>query len=94
MTNTHTPDDARAIRTAAVNVADMVAGAIAVSAYLPANYHVSGAQCVAKSVGKTSIVVNECTVYISGYDNCGWTLDDYVIPRLASGLFFARELDA
>lgn len=31
---------------------------------------------------------------IQGVDNAGWTLDDYVIPRLASGLYFAREIDA
>jgi len=31
-------------------------------------------------------------VIIQGTDNAGWTLDDYVIPRLASGLYFAREI--
>jgi hypothetical protein len=30
---------------------------------------------------------------IQGEDNAGWTLDDYVIPRLASGLHFAKEID-
>lgn len=29
---------------------------------------------------------------ITGHDNAGWTLDDYVIPRLASGLIFAEEI--
>ncbi len=29
---------------------------------------------------------------ITGHDVAGWTLDDYVIPRLASGLVFAEEL--
>jgi hypothetical protein len=30
---------------------------------------------------------------VEGEDRAGWTLDDYVIPRLASGLYFATELD-
>lgn len=30
---------------------------------------------------------------IAGRDSAGWTLDDYVIPRLASGLYFATEVD-
>lgn len=32
-------------------------------------------------------------VLIEGEDNCGWTLDEYVLPRLASGLYFGREID-
>lgn len=31
-------------------------------------------------------------VLIAGEDIAGWTLDDYVLPRLASGLYFAREV--
>jgi hypothetical protein len=30
---------------------------------------------------------------LAGRDVAGWTLDDYVIPRLASGLHFAREVE-
>lgn len=30
---------------------------------------------------------------IGGYDNAGWTLDDYVLPRLASGGMHGREID-
>ena len=30
---------------------------------------------------------------IAGRDVAGWTLDAYVIPRLASGLYFATEID-
>ena len=30
---------------------------------------------------------------IAGRDVAGWTLDAYVIPRLASGLYFAAEVD-
>lgn len=29
---------------------------------------------------------------IAGQDDAGWTLDGYVIPRLASGLHWAREI--
>lgn len=32
------------------------------------------------------------SVVISGYDDHGWTLDGYVIPRLASGLIHAYEV--
>jgi hypothetical protein len=34
------------------------------------------------------------TITISGLDRSGWTLDEYVIPRLASGLIFAEEVPA
>lgn len=47
-----------------------------VAAYLPNNY--------------SCVQVNE-DVLIFGNDEAGWTLDDYVIPRLASGLHWARE---
>jgi hypothetical protein len=50
----------------------------AVRAYLPSNY-----QAVADS--DTGLIT------ISGRDNAGWTLDGYVIPRLASGLITAKE---
>jgi len=50
-----------------------------VAAYLPDNYRVVGS-------------VDGQTV-IAGRDVAGWTLDAYVIPRLASGLYFATEID-
>jgi len=31
-------------------------------------------------------------IWITGVDSMGWTLDDYVIPRLASGLYRAEEV--
>ena len=31
-------------------------------------------------------------VWIVGLDNAGWTLENYVIPRLASGLWFAEVM--
>lgn len=45
--------------------------------YLPSNYE-------ADSDG--------ADIFIHGTDNAGWTLDGYVIPRLASGLYFAKEV--
>ena len=30
---------------------------------------------------------------IGGEDNAGWTLDDYVLPRLASGGMYGEEID-
>lgn len=52
----------------------------AVAAYLPDNYRVEG---------ETSH-----GVVISGIDAYGWTLDSYVLPRLASsGTMGGREID-
>lgn len=31
-------------------------------------------------------------IWITGHDVAGWTLDGYVLPRLASGLVFADEV--
>jgi len=47
--------------------------------YLPSNYRAD---------------VDGEHVWISGYDSAGWTLDGYVIPRLASGLYRAEEVTA
>ena len=48
-----------------------------VEAYMPSNY-----QAVKLEV-----------ILIRGNDSAGWTMDDYVLPRLASGLHFATEFD-
>jgi hypothetical protein len=53
-----------------------------VSAYLPEGYFVIGEGV---SDGRTTYI-------IAGYDSQGWTLDAYVIPRLASGLIAAEEV--
>ncbi len=50
--------------------------------YLPQNYSVIG---LALTIGEG--------VIIAGRDNHGWTLHEYVIPRLASGLIVCVELD-
>ena len=49
----------------------------AVQRYMPGNYSASQAGD---------------GILIHGEDSAGWTLDGYVLPRLASGLIFAREL--
>lgn len=54
--------------------------------YLPENYQ------VATHLGQDLDGRDE--FMISGHDVAGWTLDGYVIPRLASGLIFAHEVDA
>lgn len=54
-----------------------------VTCYLPRNY----------SVTKTVTASLQCRyIVIEGEDNHGWTLDGYVIPRLASGLIHAEEV--
>jgi len=47
--------------------------------YLPSNY-------TAKYDSLRDLIV------IEGFDVAGWTLDDYVIPRLASGNYYAKEV--
>lgn len=53
-----------------------------VKQYLPGNYWV---------VATTKNEYDETVCLIVGNDNAGWTLNDYVIPRLGSGLIFAKE---
>jgi len=50
-----------------------------VEAYLPSNYRVV-------------TVSPKGTVLIAGEDAAGWTLEDYIIPRLGSGLMGCREV--
>lgn len=54
-----------------------------VEAYLPANY---------SAVEAFNPDTIEEYIVIVGQDRAGWTLDDYVLPRLASGLIFAEEV--
>lgn len=51
-----------------------------VQRYLPSNY--------------TAYQADNGSIYIIGEDNAGWTMDGYVLPRLASGMIYAREIDA
>ena len=48
-----------------------------VEAYMPSNYRAFEANG---------------NIYIVGADFAGWTMDEYVLPRLGSGLHFAREI--
>lgn len=71
-----------------------------VEAYLPSGYAVEGESIEDKLTGEfrvehpDGLTRNEKTVYvIGGRDEAGWTLDDYVIPRFASGLIWVEEID-
>lgn len=58
-----------------------------VAAYLPANYQVTG-------IGPAPEGDRYRRVHLCGKDRAGWTLDGYVIPRLASGLYGCTEVTA
>jgi hypothetical protein len=54
--------------------------------YLPANYHIE-----VDFGGGTFF--EDGVFLIEGEDDGGWTLDDYVIPRLLSGLYTCQEVE-
>jgi hypothetical protein len=58
-----------------------------VAAYLPSNFTVIDSYCEFDGLRDAAVVV------IEGEDSMGWTFDDYVEPRLASGLMFATKVD-
>lgn len=60
----------------------------AVQRYLPGNY------ALMESFPGTFEGLERVIVVIGGSDVAGWTLDGYVIPRLRSGNYAARELEA
>ena len=62
-----------------------------VARYLPGNYYVAAEVIVTLGTGNAPTEQVAATL-IRGVDVAGWTLDDYVLPRLASGLIFAREV--
>jgi hypothetical protein len=62
-----------------------------VAAYLPRNYTVEGVALDRPFKDRPEYM--ESVVVIGGRDDHGWTLDRYVIPRLASGLMRADEID-
>ena len=53
-----------------------------VDKYLPPSY---------RAVAIPDLPDDDEIIVIVGWDHLGWTLDGYVIPRLASGLIFAEE---
>lgn len=56
-----------------------------VQRFLPSNYH-------AVAVKDDREPPLQLAVLIAGHDTMGWTLEDYVLPRLASGMIYAHEL--
>ncbi len=58
-----------------------------VAEYLPSGYQVTG-------IGPAPEGDRFRRVHISGRDNAGWTLEDYVIPRLWSGGYRCTEVTA
>ena len=50
--------------------------------YLPSNF----------TACESSGTIHGDCILIEGFDRAGWTLDAYVIPRLASGLIVAKEI--
>lgn len=54
-----------------------------VKQYLPANYDAEI---------RPALYDEGDQLVIFGHDSAGWTLDGYVIPRLASGMIFATEV--
>lgn len=62
-----------------------------IAAFLPSNYKVGlETRFFTDSVKRWERVPVQVIV-IRGEDKAGWTLDGYVLPRLASGLIFAKE---
>lgn len=66
-------------------------------AYLPGNYKIVD-EITEPVMGWTQYgttvshkVLRKTVFVIEGEDNAGWTLDGYVIPRLASGMIYATE---
>jgi hypothetical protein len=55
-----------------------------IATYLPGNYKVLW----------SGTYIDREVVVIRGEDDAGWTLDNYVLPRLASGLHPAEEIDS
>jgi hypothetical protein len=53
-----------------------------VNSYLPSNYEVIESDIAGRDGD---------SVLIGGHDTAGWTLESYIIPRLASGGMFAVE---
>lgn len=64
-------------------------------AYLPGNYRVIHEYTVddPRPSHNEGPDARPNAFVIEGKDDAGWTLDAYVIPRLASGLIWAQEID-
>lgn len=75
---------ARVVRSAAMDKNAHMAAELKkrVDAYLPHDYHAE----IHVSAGGV------CEVYVVGEDYAGWTMEDYVVPRLATGLVFLEVI--
>lgn len=62
-----------------------------VAQYLPANYSVIGRTM---KLEDSDTYIDVQGILIAGRDNAGWTLDDYVIPRLGSGMIACSEVES
>jgi hypothetical protein len=65
-------------------------------AYLPDNYRVIHETTEPErlgSFGGIPVTHKKPVFVIEGEDVAGWSLDKYVIPRYASGLIWAEEID-
>lgn len=65
-------------------------GVETIQRYLPDNYGVNTAVRGTITDPQTGLAC----VLVQGRDVAGWTLDDYVLPRLGSGLIGGREVSA
>ena len=64
-----------------------------VRSYLPTNYEATFITAIDGNGNEATSYTSGSFdgIVIEGYDRAGWTLDAYVIPRLASGLIVAKE---
>ena len=64
-----------------------------IDAYMPGNYSVIWRGEYQTDTDREFNLRDQFVTVIGGEDSHGWTLDGYVIPRLASGMYFAKEID-
>lgn len=69
-----------------------------VAAYMPGNYSVVGSaiertETFSSTHDDGRAKSDRLAVVIGGSDAAGWTLNGYVIPRLASGMMNTEEID-
>lgn len=68
-------------------------GALVIADYLPSNYEVI--HRVEPHLRAPGVIPqrNPGVTVIAGRDRAGWTLTEYVLPRLATGMYFGDEID-
>lgn len=63
-----------------------------VRAYLPRDYSANEEVMERHAVTGPDGYRQSVRIVIRGHDFAGWTMEDYVVPRLASGLIFVEVL--